>query len=272
MSTVEVMERIRAHYTQQHNEVARLTSTLKGRLELQRVQDLLSAYLPSAPARVADVGGGPGVHAKWLQDRGYDVTLLDPIERHVDEARATGVNAVLGDARRLPWPSESVDALLMAGPIYHLREPSDRGLALREAARVLRPGGLIAVVAINRAANLIGSTLANTLTQRLSVVEEILETGYSEANERMAETCYHSVAQLRGELAQVASAVTVHGLTGPGGWLTMIADAHFSDSAIPTTFTDPDPLETALLCTRLADRHPELVHSSSLLFAVGRRA
>jgi ubiquinone/menaquinone biosynthesis C-methylase UbiE len=272
MSDIEVMERIRAHYTSRHNEAERLSSTLKGRLELQRVKDLLSAYLPPAPARVADIGGGPGIHAEWLQDRGYKVTLLDPVDRHVEAARAAGVDAVTGDARRLPWETESFDAVLMAGPIYHLTEATDRRLALREAARVLRPGGVIAAVAINRAANLIGSTLANRLQERRPVVQEILETGYSAANERMAETCYHSVTQLRTELSQVASAVTIHGLTGPGGWLTLVLDAHFANQPVPTSFADPDPLETALACTRLADGYPELVHASSLLLAVGRRA
>jgi len=61
----------------------------------------------------------------------------------------------------------------MTGPLYHWPEPSDRRLALREALRVLRPGGVIAAVAINRAANLIGSTLANTLLDRRGIVEDI---------------------------------------------------------------------------------------------------
>ena len=80
----------------------------------------------------------------------------------------------------------------MAGPMYHLTEASDRRLALREAVRVLRPGGVIAVIAINRNANLIGATLANRLQQRRSIVEDILNDGYSAENERMAHTTYHT--------------------------------------------------------------------------------
>jgi hypothetical protein len=88
----------------------------------------------------------------------------------------------------------------------------------------------------------------------------------------MANTTYHTVAQLRAEMSQFVSQVTVHGLTGPGGWLTVVLDAHFKDVLAPESFTDPDPLQTALACTRLADRQPDLVHASSLLFAVGKRA
>jgi ubiquinone/menaquinone biosynthesis C-methylase UbiE len=269
---VDVVHAIHDHYTDRHTEADRLTSTLKGRLEQQRVQDLLTEHLPAAPAQVADIGGGPGIHANWLASRGYDVELLDPVERHVDQAREAGLKAVIGDARRLPWGNESKDAVLMAGPMYHLTEASDRRLAVREAVRVLRPGGVIAVIAINRVANLIGATLANTLQNRRAVVEDILSDGFSAENERMANTTYHTVSQLRTELAQFVPHVKVYGLTGPGGWLTVLIDAHFKDVALPASFADPDPLQTALACTRLADKQPDLVHASSLLFAVGTRA
>jgi hypothetical protein len=213
------------------------------------------------------------VHATWLKDRGYDVELLDPVERHVDQAAAAGISAVQGDARRLPWDNEEFDAAFLAGPMYHLPEPSERRLALREAVRVTKLGGFVAVVAINRAANLIGSTLANTLLERQGVVTEILRDGFSARNDRMAHTTYHTVAQLRSELTNVGlRGVTIHGLTGPGGWLTVMIDAHYNDQPMPDSLREPDPLRTALECSRLADGHPELVQASSLLFGVGQVA
>ncbi|MGW6280988.1 class I SAM-dependent methyltransferase [Kribbella sp. NPDC055071] len=261
------------HYTERYDEASRLGSTIKGRLELARVQDLLSRYLPPPPASVADIGGGPGVHASWMQQRGYDVELLDPVQRHVVQATEAGINALQGDARRLPWDNEQFDAAFLAGPMYHLRESSDRRLALREAMRVCKLGGFVAVVAINRAANLIGSTLANTLIQRERVVKDILRDGFSANNDRMAHTTYHTVAQLRSELVGVGlRSVTVHGLTGPGGWLTVMIDAHYQGQPLPDSLLEPDPLRTALECARLADGQPDLVQSSSLLFAVGQRA
>lgn len=261
------------HYTERYDEASRLGSTITGRLELARVQDLLSRYLPPPPAAVADIGGGPGVHASWLQQRGYDVELIDPIERHVAQAAKAGISAVQGDARRLPWDDEEFDGCFVAGPMYHLQEPSDRRLALREAIRVTKLGGFVAVIAINRTANLIGSTLANTLIQRQGVVTEILRDGFSPGNDRMAQTTYHTVAQLRSELMNVGlRGVTIHGLTGPGGWLTVMIDAHYQGQPLPDSLREPDPLRTALECSRLADRHPELVQTSSLLFGVGQRA
>lgn len=261
------------HYTSRHDEEVRLSSTLRGRFELARMQHLLTKYLPPAPADVADIGGGPGIHAQWLKERGYSVELLDPVERHIEQATAAGISAVQGDARRLPWENEHFDAVLLAGPMYHLTEAADRRLALREAIRVVRTGGFVAVVAINRAANLIGSTIANTLLTRQQVVTDILETGFSPDNERMAETVYHTTTQLRTELTNAGLAsVTIHGLTGPGGWLTVAIDRYFGEIELPDLLCEPPPMDTALECSRLADRHPELTPSSSLLFAVGQRA
>jgi ubiquinone/menaquinone biosynthesis C-methylase UbiE len=259
---------IDTHHSKRHDQPPRLTSTLNRRLEQARVQEFLIRYLPEPPAEVAAVGGGSGIHATWLKSQGYAVELLDPAPHNVEQA-AAGISAVLGDARCLPWDDEYFDAALLAGPMYHLPDAADRRLALQEAVRVIRPGGFVAVIAINRTANLIGSTLANSLLQRRGIVAE---DGNSADNERMAQTTYQTT-QLRTELTNAGlRSVTIHGLTGPGGWLAAVIDAHFREKPLPSTLQEPDPLQTALACSRLADRYPELVPASSLLFAVGQRA
>jgi len=120
---------IHDHYTVRYDKATRLGSTLKGRLERARVRDVLSWYLPAPPAAVVDVGGGPGVHAAWLQSLGYTEELLDPVQTHVKQAAEAGISSVVDDARRLPWPDGSFDAALLAGPLYHLIEATDRRLA-----------------------------------------------------------------------------------------------------------------------------------------------
>lgn len=137
-------------YYEQDREHSRLREG-RGRLELWRTQDVLRRMLPSAPARVLDVGGGTGVHAEWLAADGYDVELLDPIPLHVERARElAGITARLGDARQLPVPDESVDVVLLLGPLYHLTERADRVRALAEARRAVRPGGLVVAATISR--------------------------------------------------------------------------------------------------------------------------
>jgi ubiquinone/menaquinone biosynthesis C-methylase UbiE len=132
-----------------------------GALELARTQALLERYLPAAPAVVADVGGGPGRYAVWLAARGYRVHLVDPIPLHIEQARAasdarpnaTLASAQVGDARALPLPDASADAVLLLGPLYHLPERDDRLHALAEARRVCRPGGVVIAAAISRFAS-----------------------------------------------------------------------------------------------------------------------
>jgi SAM-dependent methyltransferase len=148
---MDIDPEILAHYAEglEHD---RLTQRLS--LELLRTQVLLERFLPPAPARVLDVGGASGVHASWLAARGYEVHLVDPVPLHVEQAAAAGgFTVALGDARQLIETDESCEAVLLLGPLYHLVERADRVLALREAGRVVRVGGVILAAAISRYAS-----------------------------------------------------------------------------------------------------------------------
>jgi ubiquinone/menaquinone biosynthesis C-methylase UbiE len=111
---------------------------------------LLDRYLPQPPATILDVGGGPGVYAADLNEAGYDVELIDLVPRHIRQATERGIRCQVGDARRLPVPAASQDAVLLLGPLYHLQDRSDRITALREAVRVARPGSPVFAAAISR--------------------------------------------------------------------------------------------------------------------------
>src|SRR5262245_44423133 len=124
-------------------EVHRLLRGL-GRLEFARLTAALTRHFPIAPATIGDVGGGPGAYATWLAARGYAVHLIDPIPLHIQQAEATSpplASCQVGDARELPFKSETLDAILLHGPLYHLTKRDDRMRALAECHRVLRPGG-----------------------------------------------------------------------------------------------------------------------------------
>src|SRR5207245_462037 len=106
-----------AHYELDYDESGRIT---KGylQLELVRTREIVRRHLPRGPLRVLDVGGGTGVHARWLAEEGHEVLLVDLVPRHVQAARASAeeglnVTAELGDARQLDLPDESFDAALL---------------------------------------------------------------------------------------------------------------------------------------------------------------
>ncbi|MEU5383936.1 class I SAM-dependent methyltransferase [Kitasatospora cineracea] len=125
-------------------------------IEYLRTMDVLERHLPPAPARILDIGGGPGRYALALASAGHRVTLLDPVPLHVQQAQAASAAtrpleaAHTGDARNLPQPDDSFDAVLLLGPLYHLPNADDRARAWAEAARVLRPGGVAVAAGASR--------------------------------------------------------------------------------------------------------------------------
>jgi len=149
-------------YYQRGEEIRRLLED-RGQLEFARTQELIGRYLPPPPAVILDIGGGAGVYALPLAKLGYEVHLIEPSPRLVEEAHTASAkqpdsplaSIVTGDARALDRAHESVDAILMFGPLYHLTEREDRLTALREAKRVLRPGGVVLAAGISRFASLL---------------------------------------------------------------------------------------------------------------------
>lgn len=165
MEDPTLADEIKDHY-EIVDEAQRLDRA-ESQIEKVRTQELLSRYLPPPPASVLDVGGGAGVYAFWLADRGYRVHLIDGVPKHINQAKevaqsyAEGLleSIKLGDARQLDHDDGTADAVLLLGPLYHLTERSDRIRALREAFRVLRPGGVLLAASINRYASFINALL-----------------------------------------------------------------------------------------------------------------
>lgn len=81
-----IPKEIETHYLQS-SESQRLSGD-RGELERLRTQAILGRSLPPAPAVVFDVGGAAGVYAFPLAKQGYVVHLIDPVELHLEQARA----------------------------------------------------------------------------------------------------------------------------------------------------------------------------------------
>lgn len=93
--------------------------------------------------RVLDVGAGSGTFTNRLSAKGFDVTSTDVTDEALEVlcARVSGT-VVRADATSLPFPAESFDAVVLAEVLEHVED--DAG-ALSEAARVLRPRGVLGI-------------------------------------------------------------------------------------------------------------------------------
>jgi SAM-dependent methyltransferase len=93
--------------------------------------------------RALDLGAGTGKLTRQLLDRGLDTVAVEPSDamRKVLAHRCREAAVLAGSAEQLPLPDAAVD-LVVAGQAFHW---FDRGRAVPEIARVLRPGGLLAL-------------------------------------------------------------------------------------------------------------------------------
>lgn len=274
MSEAPLPPEIVAHYGQAQ-EAERL-SRGHGPLEAERTRELLQRHLPPAPGVVLDIGGGPGAYACWLASRGYTVHLIDAMPLHVDQARQASArqpdhplaSVRLGDARRLETADTSADAVLLMGPLYHLTERSERVLALREAWRVLRPGGLAVVVGISRFASLLSGLAEGLLgnPDALAIVTKDLRSGQhrnpTPRPEWFTTGYFHHPAELPAEVREagfeVEETVGVEGI----GWV--LPD-------LPRRWADPTLRAQLLWAARAVEREPSLLGASAHIMTLGRR-
>lgn len=213
-------------YYDRGEERDRLVGGARGELERVRTQALLADLLPPPPARVLDVGGGAGVHASWLAERGYEVHLVDPVRLHVEQASEHGTfTTALGDARDLAEADASRDAVLLLGPLYHLPERGDRVRALAEACRVVRPGGVVCVAAICRWAGLWDALARDLLADARvpAIVDGELTRGVHTNDDGMpgwfTTAYFHRPEDLPGELTDAGLAAPgVRAIEGPAAF------------------------------------------------------
>jgi SAM-dependent methyltransferase len=105
--------------------------------------EALEWLLPSGATDVLEIGAGTGILTRLLADRIPHVTAVEPDERMRALLQVTpGVEVVAGWAEALPLPDASVDAVVAASAWHWV----DEERAVPEVARVLRPGGRLALV------------------------------------------------------------------------------------------------------------------------------
>src|SRR5829696_320475 len=211
----------------------------RGLVEFERTKELLLRRLPDPPSVVADIGGGPGRYSLWLAGRGHRVEHRDLVPLHVEQLRSDAgnrpaIHTAVGDARHLDLGDAAVDAVLLLGPLYHLRRRADRLRALRESRPVLR-----------------------------ELVDVVERTGWMPplAPDSFSAYC-HRPGQLRAELRaaglQVVDLVSVEGLA-------------FTLDDLEERMADPLARGVVLEAARALERVPELLGIGPHLLATAIR-
>ena len=126
--------------------------------------------LPAGARDVLDLGAGTGKLTVRLVERGLNVFAVDPIPEMLEVLSGSlpDTPALLGTAEEIPLPDDSVDSVLVA-QAWHWFDPER---AVKEVARVLRPGGRLGLV-------------WNTRDERLGWVKDLGRIiGHDEASHR----------------------------------------------------------------------------------------
>lgn len=111
---------------------------------------LVASLGDAGRGRVLDWASGPGLVAAALAPQAREVVLVDLTARMLElagrrlrDAGHAHARRVRADGLRLPFADAGFDAGVMRLALHHLERPVD---ALREVRRVLRPGGVLAVL------------------------------------------------------------------------------------------------------------------------------
>ena len=126
------------------------------RIEFESTLWLIDKYFPKQ-GRICDIGSGTGRYSIELLHKGYQVSLFDLsdqelklAETHLQKQGFSADQLITGDARDLSvFDSNTFDAALLLGPLYHIVEPAERAQVLQELKRILKPNAVAILAYLN---------------------------------------------------------------------------------------------------------------------------
>ncbi|MCG8481077.1 MAG: methyltransferase domain-containing protein [Spirochaetales bacterium] len=156
----------------------------------------LRDYVGNDSLRIADVGGGPGRYSFHFARKGHKVTLIDLSPNNIEFAKTKskelGVRLdgylELSATDLSVIESETFDAVLCFGPLYHLLSKADHTKVLEECSRILKGDGLIAVVFLTPWAHAFSAIQRDPdiLSRRKSLFFDLVESQYNTSTQDIA--------------------------------------------------------------------------------------
>lgn len=198
-----------------------------GIFEFERIKFLIEKYIPSSSSNIIDVGGGTGKYSEWLAKKGHQVHLVDPLSKHLKLATnranklANKFSVHMGESKKLEFPTNFADLIILHGPLYHLQQKEDRALTIKEAKRVLKNNGILLGFAINYTASTLVGLLNGLIHKKpfFEMCQKELTTGVHNPPEEypwlLAEGYYHQPEELKKEfMAQELVYLDIYAVEG----------------------------------------------------------
>ncbi|MGG5461625.1 class I SAM-dependent methyltransferase [Clostridium sp. B9] len=127
------------------NESNRLSSKATRVEFLTTVRNIEKFLKPGM--RILDLGAGTGEYSLYFASKGFEVTAVELVEKHVNEIKSKStedmkLTVIQGNALNLSnIEDESYDVVLCFGPLYHLSNMEDRIKCVNEVKRVCKKYG-----------------------------------------------------------------------------------------------------------------------------------
>lgn len=246
-----------------------------GALEFIRSIDIIQRFIAKPPATILDIGGGCGIYSCYFAKQGYELTLIDAVESHIEKAKRASQQLnfpikeiKVGDARDLQFNDSSFDTVLMLGPLYHLINKEDRITALKEAKRVLKPGGYLFAAIISRYASMLDGFFENLVDDPIFceiVNQDLIDGQHRNPTNNpwyFTTTYFHKPSELKIEMEQAGllheKTIAIEAM----GWLLSNLEALLSNEA---------KKEFLLNTIRKVEIDESLIGMSAHIMGVGRK-
>ena len=143
MQTLEALSTYYGSYDEDHRLCSR-----HGRVEFLTTLRYIEKYLQPG-MRILEIGAATGRYSHHFARKGFHVDAVELLQHNIDLFKANtlpseAVTITQGNAKDLSFlPDDTYDITLLLGPMYHLFTEEEKLLALGEAVRVTRPGGIV---------------------------------------------------------------------------------------------------------------------------------
>jgi ubiquinone/menaquinone biosynthesis C-methylase UbiE len=142
-----------SQFKQPHGWLGRLIGHVMVKQNRERIEWAVNLLAVQPTDHILDIGFGPGISTKLLAARatnGFvagidisDVMVQQAHWRNASDVRKGRVELQQGSVEKLPFPDARFDKVLAINSLHHW---ADKQAGLREVRRVLKPGGIVAIV------------------------------------------------------------------------------------------------------------------------------